>query len=233
MPDRHAPYHMLLDAFSQDGCPICTLIEHTVVRYLDMLIHEHVNDIDFRNELRQAGGFCNRHAWLFITTIRGAAVGAAIMYRDVLNTYRQRLQHGSVSQKGLGPLRRRPSVSFLLPGQSAAEADCPACQIAERDESLFVGAFASHCEEWRFVEGYAASAGLCRPHFEKALGRCSSPVAARSLLDAQVKLISLVVADLDRFLEKSDYRAVEEPTTQEGRSWQRAIELATGKEGLT
>lgn len=62
MPDRHAPYHMLLEAFTLDGCPICTLIERNVVRYLDMLIHENVNDIDFRNELRQAGGFCNRHA---------------------------------------------------------------------------------------------------------------------------------------------------------------------------
>jgi hypothetical protein len=223
---------MLLEAFTLDGCPICTLIERNVLRYLDMLIHENVNDIDFRSELRQAGGFCNRHAWLFITTVRGAAIGAAIMYRDILNTYRQRLQLSTVSPKGLGPLRRRPAVTIPVQGLRTADTDCPACQIAQRDESLFIGAFATHCVEWRFIEGYEASNGLCRPHFEKALSRCPSPNAAQSLLDCQVKLISRVVDDLDRFLQKSDYRAVEEPTSLEARSWQRAIELATGKEGL-
>lgn len=170
---------------------------------------------------------------LFITKLRGAAIGAAIMYRDILNTYRQNLQQGTVSQKGLGPLwRRRASVTFPSHNPGIRHADCPACQIAQRDEHLFVGAFAGHCDEWRFMEAYEASNGLCSSHFEKVLGRCSNQTGAGSLLDAQVKIISRVVDDLDRFLQKSDYRTIEEPTSLEARSWQRAIELDTGKQGV-
>jgi hypothetical protein len=223
----------LLDAFEQDGCPVCTLIQRNVLRYLDMLIHENVNDIDFRDELRRAGGFCNRHAWLFVTTARGAAVGAAIMYRDLLNAYRQTLRQATISNRGPGlPWRRKTLVALGAHGTLSRDPACPACEIAERDGAIFVGAFAAHCDAWQFVEAYTASNGLCRPHFEVALSRCPGSRAAEALLDAQGKILTRVIDDLDRFLEKSDYRISEEPTALEARSWQRAIELATGKNGV-
>jgi hypothetical protein len=224
---------MLLDAFNQEGCPICGLVDRNVLRYLDMLIHEGVNDIDFRDELRQVGGFCNHHAWLLVTGMRGAAVGAAIMYRDLLNTYRHAVHQAAGSQKAPGPLWRR-RASAALSGRGATperNAGCPVCQIARRDEAIFAGAFAEHCDEWKFVEAYDVSYGLCRPHFEQVLDQCGRS-AASALLDAQTKVLSRIVDELDRFLEKSDYRAVEQPTPREARSWQRAIELATGKNGF-
>jgi hypothetical protein len=155
------------------------------------------------------------------------------MYRDLLNTYRHAVHQAAGSHKSPGPLWRR-RASAALGGRGVTperNADCPACQIARRDEAIFVDAFAEHSGEWKFVEAYAVSHGLCRPHFEHVLDRCGRN-AASALLDAQTKILSRVVDELDRFLEKSDYRAVEQPTPREARSWQRAIELATGKNGF-
>ena len=117
MAFRHTPYHMLVEALAQRGCPICAIVHEETLQYLDMLIHEHVNDLDFRADLRQAGGFCNTHGWWLHSRVHGAALGATIMYRDVVHTMRERLKH--VIASGGTVLTRRAVAVGLAHSASA------------------------------------------------------------------------------------------------------------------
>jgi hypothetical protein len=227
---------MLLEALDQGGCPICTIVQEEVLHYLDMLIHEHVNDLDFRADLRQAGGFCNTHAWWLYSRMKGAALGATIMYRDVLNTARERLTQAAASggtvlrtpkrRRGLGPFAAGPLA------QVDPHSDCPACRVRARMEGAFVSTLINNAADDPFLDRYARSDGVCLLHLDQALVTVRDVGSLRRLLRHQDAIMNRLIAELDEFQRKSDYRFQEEPIGQEGDAWQRAIELVDGKEGM-
>src|SRR6187549_588281 len=105
-PRRHAGEHDLIEAFGQPGCPVCRLSTEAVDAYLTSVCYEQVNDLDLREQLRSAGGFCRVHAERFLRQRLGQ-LAAAIVYRDVLSTARKRIS-ASLGQ------RARSKLSALL-----------------------------------------------------------------------------------------------------------------------
>jgi len=85
MSEHDVLYHELLEAFQAGGCAICRLARRAGDSYLNAVIYEGVNDVKLRETLRAARGLCHRHAWRMAET-RGAVLGTAIVYRDVINT---------------------------------------------------------------------------------------------------------------------------------------------------
>lgn len=227
MAERHTAYFMLTEAFAQPGCPVCRIIEAALLRYLDLLIHENVNDLPFRDELRLAGGFCTNHAWWLVDKMRGAALGTAIMYRDVLHSLDQRL---APPGGGLftAPRRRRPRAGVAGRGGNG----CPVCVVRRREDEAFVGTFADHAMEWRFLESYEQSAGLCFGHLDLVLAGLRDPEGKRSLVASHRKIVARILEELDEFQRKNDYRFHDEPIGAEGTSWQRAVELVNGRPGV-
>src|SRR6187402_2016148 len=108
-PRRHAGEHDLIEAFGQPGCPVCRLSTEAVDAYLTSVCYEQVNDLDLREQLRTAGGFCRAHAERFLRQRHGQ-LAAAIVYRDVISTARKRIA-GSAGQ------RTRSKLSALLGGR--------------------------------------------------------------------------------------------------------------------
>jgi hypothetical protein len=232
MAARHAPYHLLLEAFEGPGCPVCTIVERHVLRYLDMLLYEHVNDIPMREELRRVGGFCNAHAWWLVTHMRGAALGSAIIYRDILHALRERMATSGGGPILPGSRHRRVRSPF---GRPSAQADphpqCPACAVRLREEEAFLGAILAHSGEWKFMEKYTASHGLCFVHLDQALAMNRDSQAAQRLLEAHAPIVDRLIAELDEFQRKNDYRFRDGPLGEEATSWMRAIEMVCGKDG--
>ncbi len=85
MPEHDVLYHELLEALQAGGCAICRLARRASDSYLHALIYEGVTDVKLREALRDARGLCHRHAWR-LGHQRGAVLGTAIVYRDVVNT---------------------------------------------------------------------------------------------------------------------------------------------------
>ncbi|HWE61458.1 MAG TPA: DUF6062 family protein [Chloroflexota bacterium] len=235
MAFRHTPYHMLIEALGQDGCPICTLVHEEVLHYLHMLLHEHVNDLDVRAELRQVGGFCNTHGWWLHTRVQGGALGATIMYRDVLNSARTRIEQIATSggtvlntprrRRGLGPFAAGPLA------QVDPHTGCPACQVRARGEETFVGTLIANATDERFLDRYERSAGVCLIHLDQVLVTVRDVASVRRLLQKQAGIMQRLIGELDEFQRKSDYRFHGEPIDAEADAWLRAIELIDGKEG--
>jgi len=154
--DRHLTFFELQKACAQPGCPLCRIVADRSRRWLDNMLFEHVSDRGFRAAHRAAGGFCAAHSRELASFRDGLAV--AILGRDLLE---DRL---AAFRKGRPP---------------AARAACPVCVERERIEAEYLGFLAESGgdspEEAQLRELFAASAGLCAPHFGQLLATVRRP----------------------------------------------------------
>ena len=86
-------YFEILDACQEPACPVCSLGHAAARRNVNTLIYEGVNDYGLRAKLRESLGYCHEHAWLLPEAGESAALGIAIVHRDLLNTIRERLEN--------------------------------------------------------------------------------------------------------------------------------------------
>jgi hypothetical protein len=147
---RHSTFYDVLEALGQPGCAICTLVARTRWRYLDSLAYEHVNDPGVREKIREALGFCNRHAWYFVEAVR-EVFGAAIIYRDILHTV-QRATSGGLTRGALDPT-----------------GPCPACAAEWQAAADALLILSEAMDEPDFRSALAQSEGLCGPHLLQAM----------------------------------------------------------------
>src|SRR5512137_684989 len=127
MAEKNVLYHELLDELRADGCAIFRLARKASDRYINALLYEGVVDVDLRQKLRDARGPCYVHAWRMASR-RGAVLGTAIVYRDVINTLAKVLEAPEKRSLlgGKGPLGRGTLAERL-----AATEPCPACSLEQ------------------------------------------------------------------------------------------------------
>src|SRR5215472_10023514 len=80
---RDATAFEVREALGEPGCAVCRLSLRSVSRLINSMAYEQVNDLDLRQQLRRAGGFCNPHAFQWLREARNV-LGTALIYRDVL-----------------------------------------------------------------------------------------------------------------------------------------------------
>ena len=219
-PRRHAGEHALIEAFGQPGCPVCRLSTEAVDACLTSVCYEQVNDLDLRAQLRSAGGFCRAHAERFVKQRLGQ-LAAAIVYRDVLNTARRRL----ASSNGFGG---RSKLAALFGGRARPQASppCPGCEAESEAEGRYLTALRNRLVDPAVRAKYVAGDGLCLPHIDQALQ--ADDEGARALAEAAVEMLGSIVADLDEYIKKHDYRFTT-PVWDGGEDTpERAVERAVG-----
>jgi hypothetical protein len=221
-PRRHAGEHDLIEAFGQPGCPVCRLATEAVDAYLTSVCYEQVNDLDLREQLRTAGGFCRPHAERFVKQRLGQ-LAAAIVYRDVLNTARKRLAAGN---GGAG----RSKLAALFGGLGRRDGrtlpPCPGCEAESEAEGRYLGVLRKRLPDPAVRQKYEAGDGLCLPHIDQALQ--ADDDGARALAEAAVSMLGAIVGDLDEYIKKHDYRFTT-PVWDGGEDTpERAVERAVG-----
>ena len=223
MAEKDVLYHELLDALADEGCAICRLARKASDRYINALLYEGVVDVDLRQKLRDARGPCYVHAWRMAGR-RGAVLGTAIVYRDVINTLAKELE--------------APEKRSLLGGKNslaqrlAATAPCPACSLEQDAVRRAIKTLLKHVSDADVAESYVAAGGLCLPHFTASLAHASG-AASQSLADWQAAAFRRLRDELDELIRKHDYRfSGEAITEQEAVAWTRAVAAAVGEAEL-
>jgi hypothetical protein len=249
-PGKHSIHYELVEAMRREGCPACRLAATAVARYLDDLIYEHVNEIELRDTLRTAGGFCNEHSWQ-LKHMR-AAFGTAIIYRDVLNNLGRRLRahqqgtrlalYGTAGKADGRLMERLASLAGGTPspasnGTADPHVACPACRVRLDREVLVLRALLEGMADGEFAAEYRAAAGLCLVHVEQAstvaVGEGGGLEAGMALVvEHALTRIAATLGELDEFVRKHDYRFRDETIGAEGTAWLHAIEMIAGKEGI-
>ena len=200
----------LLEALEGPGCPICFLAKRTVRRYLEAYCSESVTDVQARERIRSAQGFCTRHAHQFLDLQDSLAV--AITYADVLSTLTRELERPSEGGKesaGLGRLLRRARrAGALTPG-----APCPACEEQWVSEHRYAQALVVHMGG-ELAERLQGSRGLCLPHLRLAFAQADD--GGRELLaEAHRRAWTELHGHLEEIVRKADYRFAEEGISPE------------------
>jgi len=236
---KHSIYFELRDHLDQPGCVVCRLAQKAVRRFFDHLLHENVNDPGVRQTIRRAHGFCNLHAWQ-LRDLQGA-LGSAIIYRDVLETVREQLQHVSLLDEGARNWARvraaladsiaRPSAADLARNLAPQES-CPACQTRQRTEELYLRTLLRHMDDPDIADGLRSSGGLCFQHFRAGLLQSEDEPSALRLAALQSKVWDELIEELSEFIRKQDYRFRDESLEKEGDSWIRAGAAISGLRGV-
>jgi hypothetical protein len=186
------------------------------------MAYEQVNDLDLRQQLRRAGGFCNPHAFQWLREAR-SVLGTALIYRDVLTAALEAIEAS-------GPANgQRPRLLRGLLGGRQSDAQCPACQAQSEAEARYLTALLAVLAA--DAAALADSEGLCRRHTLAAVrsGRAGSELIVRRTRE----VVARMLGDLDEVIRKEDYRFRDEPRSEAERSApSRAIGWAAGADGL-
>ncbi len=211
------------EALGEPGCAICHLALRSTTRIIRSIAYEQINDIDLRDTLRRARGFCNPHAHQWLREAHNV-LGTALIYRDVLRAALDDLDAPSNGRRGfLNSLRGATDAG------SERTAACPVCTAQREAEVRYVAALLAVAATDPSV--LAESDGLCRAHALMAVRR-GGPAAAL-IAERAHEQIDALVRDLDEVIRKEDYRFRDEPRTASERTAPaRAIAWAAGLEGL-
>lgn len=233
---RTQSYYDVRDALDEPGCAVCRLKSRAGERYLDGLLWENVNDPGVRRRVREARGFCHDHAWQLVRP--AAALGVAIIHRDVLRTVLDVLQEARFQSPPWLSLQRahealdaeQPSAATAgLVSQLEPQAPCPACKQEAEMEAIYLDALLEELPgEDGLLVTYRESDGLCLLHLSQALARLRDEDIFQALVDAQKAIWQRLVGDLDEFIRKNDARFRDEPWGDERDAWLRAIAAVSG-----
>lgn len=225
--NREASFYHLNQAFSQRGCPLCRLLADVAEAYVDSLLWELVNYPDLREEINRSRGYCNQHAWLLAKS--GAALGVAIILRDVIKTLLDGLQAqeaGSGLRNFLGS-RKLPGNAKLV-DKLSPQKPCPICVKVNLFEGQYIKLLVENIvKSEELAKAYADSEGLCLPHFRHVLEQASPGKATEALMTAQQTVWQRLEQELSEFIRKNDYQ-YKGNFGSERDSWLRVIEAISG-----
>jgi hypothetical protein len=208
------------EALELSGCPLCRLVLRSVGRWLTSVAYEQVNDIELRDRLRAAHGFCNVHAHRWLREV-GNVLGTAIVYQDLLTAGLRELDGENI--------QRGQRWRAILGGQGSDAPACPACAAqAEAEERYLTALLATLAAE---PQALGDSEGLCLRHTRAAQRRGGPGV--EPLVQLTRAAIEQLLAELREVIRKEDYRFRHETRTDAERTAPvRAIARAAGAEGL-
>jgi len=211
--------HALMDACSQPGCPLCTVTQAAVERYISGLFYESILDPISRRKLRNSLGLCQKHARLVLDAGLSDALGLAILYEDLVGKVLELLPVATNSTR----ITKKEAIRFLEPAKP-----CPACIQEKETSRRFSSALGEASHQGGFQQAFRKSDSLCLPHLREAIEYTSNQHSLRALLDSQSEKITGLRQQLAEFIRKNDYRFRDEAFGEERDSYRRAIEMIVG-----
>ena len=172
----------------------------------------------------------------------GAALGIAILTRDVIKTLLRVLDSSPSSQDaetGWQSLRsilgreRSSKVGEQLAEELSPQAPCPACAHSRSLEGHYLSTLVEHLDgPGGLGQVYGKSDGLCLAHLCRSLERVPTDACARRLVAAQRSVWLRLDGELGEFIRKNDYRFRDEEFGAERDAWLRALEAVSGPQPL-
>jgi hypothetical protein len=216
-------FERLSQACTQEGCVLCRLAEEDTQRYLETWKDEEFTEVDVREELRRSKGFCHTHTRQLVQM--GASLSLAVAYRDVITDAIEQLQQAQKGQRRHWFEARRELAGVSAP--------CPACRKKEQSLTRLIVALRAALPDRAFSETFAASSGLCLPHFQLAYELRpldGIDIWLPLLRNAQLGCLQRLEGQLAEMIRKHDYRFKDEPRGTEMASWQRAAGIVAGED---
>jgi hypothetical protein len=223
-------YFDLLDAFQQPGCPVCRLSMRSVRRYMDNLFYELVNDPGARDSLLKSHGFCAEHAGLLLETRIAEALGASIIYRNIIKVILENFpKSASESSPIPDPTKERLPLIRKFVKSSEPSGRCPACEQRESSSDRAIAGMVKSLHDDRLRAAFQDSDGLCFPHMKKLLDRTQGSDTVIFLLKVTQEKLDILQSQMGELIRKNDYRFQSEGISDlEGSAWAKAMCMISG-----
>lgn len=241
--DRSSEAEALRTACQQEGCPICSVILEQITHAMNTWSHEGFTDIEHRQEVMRARGFCPLHTWQLAQ--RNNAFQLGVVYENILSTLLEDLaryeqgqtQPEKMQRNWLTEIKRLfPSGSpSLLQDPMSLYEQCAFCKIQATTEQRLIERLVGLLQtEEAMLTLLSQSTGLCRVHFTQALqyAQTHTPAQCSMLITCQQTCIQRVLSDLRELIRKHDYHFSQEEHGEEMTSWRRAATLCAGNLGV-
>lgn len=206
----------LHQGLARGECPLCRVAHKAENEYLWYFFDEYSTQDAALDQLRAAHGFCARHAGglrrIEVENLK-STLGISQTYEDTLA--------GVVEE-----------LDALEGGGTLDDALCPAC--AYRDEK--VEKHARHLssmlsEDERARDRFAASPGLCVPHFSAVWAISLSEDVRGLVLEVERRAAAELRDQLTEHVRKQGAEARDEAPGPEADAWQRALWFTAGWPG--
>jgi hypothetical protein len=201
-------YHELLGTLRQPGCAICRSVDSAVRQRIDAFLYEQITIIERRTEIREARGFCSAHGTLLNGV--GYMLGNAILQQDVLNDVLRDIDK-VIARKGVKAQSLKDIARGLFNKAGAIanaikpKRECVLCEYERDRETMYLRTLINYLHEAEMREVFAASGGLCLPHFRIALGLNEIKTEnLPTLIETETEILGKLKAELDEFLHKSN-----------------------------
>ncbi len=219
-----ATFDDVRDALARPGCAVCRLAARRADGYLDSYLYEHVNDVELRAIIREARGFCERHAHDLLDKLDALAV--AITYRDILNTLARELGTLNEAPDGRAGVWRRFWPRRRHRNNLRAPAGCPVCEAEATAAARVLDVAAHGLREPGMVEALQDGDPLCLNHLRGVLARTA---ASEELLARQKRGWGRLSDQLRSVIEKSDHhRRFDELSVEERSALRAGVEAVAG-----
>ncbi|MGC9520557.1 MAG: DUF6062 family protein [Anaerolineae bacterium] len=217
----------LRDAMGPWGCSLCRLALKAEHACIDSLSYERVLDLKTRSALKASRGLCAHHTRIW-QRLQGSALGVAIVYRIALLDLLR--DTDPETYDGRTPFWRRGPAQETAE-RLASDGPCPACEIGKGTVQRFGEVLLADLVNPESQTLLRASGGLCLPHLRTVLGLRGADEVFETLLRVQREAWQGLMAELEEFIRKNDYRFTDEKMTEaEATAWTRVLDVIVGLE---
>jgi len=217
--EKHSPYYNLIATFRDAReCALCELESSYIHHYFESMLYENVNNPDLRKQLNDAGGFCHRHAHLLLSF--QDALGIAILYNDRIAYLCHFLDE--IKNSSGRSLHKR------LETEQNGYDNCPACTFEQETRKDKIDTFLEWLDEEELKREFESGQGFCKKHLIAVLKQTDDEKASAYIIDVHRKKYAQLLAELEEFMRKNDYRFIKDGFGKEGNSWFRAVKVMVG-----
>lgn len=214
--EKDIVYHALKDSMTEGACPICAQTSHNIRGAMRSVLYESMTDVEIRDTIKNARGFCRHHSNLFLE--EGDALNHAIVYGDALRSALQDVVNGDYSY-----YENRKSCYF--------------CDMAKEMEDAYIKACWDAFHEEEFFSAYEEGGLLCMTHLHAMESASEKEKNGEEfylkLAQTTIDKYQTMIRQLDEIIRKSDYRNLSEEWTEgEKTAWKRAVNVIHDRVGI-
>lgn len=219
-------FHSLVETCATRGCVVCNLVERDVNRFLDSHLYEYVNTPETHAAVRSSRGLCATHS-AHLVEFGASVLGITILHAAILDEMVKTAAEPNRASAAFG--RLRGSTGSSLANRLEPTGQCMACAALERAEDQHTTTIAEYINDQRLNQAFAASDGLCLPHFRRVLRAVPNSANAEMLTSLQTPKWQALKAELNLLARKYDANHNDEVVGEEADSWRRALTMVSGK----
>ena len=208
-------YYDLLNACTDPGCPICRVGAYAVKRYLNSIFNEFVNDRAIRDNLLKSLGFCGEHSQLLLNTRIADALGASIIYENIVKKMLRELPKQNKEKDLQNTVNRTKN--------------CMACEQRNTVIDRSINEICNSLSDEKMQNALQDSDGLCFPHLLQVLESNQNTDDADFLLSVTKTKLEIRQTEMAELIRKNDHNfRSEEITKDEALAWKKALSMVSG-----